>query len=162
MYSHTENIIAIEAGEMTAARLFGKLNHMGLSATSPGTDAMPLGLRMTDPFRTFLGRQKVQLQNTVKIQSDLAENTVLSQEAGKGWFELICFSMDRKVFPGYIGLVSLPFLPCLLFHFLCPLISSSFLQQTSLLLGAHSTSGFTLVETHCLVLCASVPMEMFP
>lgn len=78
MYSHTENIIAIEAGDMKDARLFGKLNHMGPSATSPGAGEMHLGLRMTDPFGTFLGRQEVQLQNTVKIQSDLAGKTVLS------------------------------------------------------------------------------------
>ena len=50
----------------------------------------------------------MRLQNPVVIQSDLAENPVLSRKAEKGLFSETGFSWDRKVFPECAGLVTTP------------------------------------------------------
>ena len=73
---------------------------------------------------------------------------------------MVSFSLGRKVFLGCVGLVSLPFFPCLLFHFLVSLKIQ--LPSPGNFPSPDSTSSYIPAEIHCLMFCCSVLSETFP
>lgn len=160
MYYYTENIRATSAGQVKVARILGQLSQGRLMGHFTWNRRAASGIEAHRQVGVCSGRQC-----SYKIPSRFTEIRRTIQSLLRRQ-KKVCFKRFASPCTEGCSLGTLGPRHCLSFPAssstsLCALRPSSLFQETSSLLSAHSTSGFTPVETHT-VLCCSVSSETFP